>query len=123
MYAQFQSQRDLIVYNSIYPEFQAVVENTDDPTLFVGIVRAVFLGTIFVLSRTSIEQFFSLLPSNAGYQSTIIHGTDITHALRCISGEVLSTRNFEYSLEILLFWPLQPQGACLDCTYGRCLFR
>ncbi|RGP78236.1 opt family small oligopeptide transporter [Fusarium longipes] len=60
IYADFQAQRDLIVNNSIYPEVRAVVENTDDPTLPVGTFRAFFLGTIFVLLGTSIEQFFSL---------------------------------------------------------------
>ncbi|WXC61948.1 hypothetical protein SNK03_007815 [Fusarium graminearum] len=60
IYAKFQAQRDLMLNNSIYPEVRAVVENTDDPTLPVGTFRAFFLGTIFVLLGTSIEQFFSL---------------------------------------------------------------
>lgn len=54
------AQRDLIANNTIYPEVRAVVENTDDPTLPVGTSRAFFLGTMFVLLGTSIEQFFSL---------------------------------------------------------------
>ncbi|KAH7162194.1 OPT oligopeptide transporter protein-domain-containing protein [Dactylonectria estremocensis] len=62
----FQVQKDLMINNSPYPEVRAVVDPTDDPTLPVNTFRVFFMGTIFTIGGTAIQQFFSLrMPSIA----------------------------------------------------------
>jgi OPT family small oligopeptide transporter len=52
-------QRNLALNHSAYPEVRAVVDPTDDPTLPVATFRVFFLGTIFTIIGTAIQQFFS----------------------------------------------------------------
>lgn len=62
----FHTQKDLMINNSAYPEVRAVVDPTDDPTLPVDTFRVFFMGTIFTIGGTAIQQFFSLrMPSIA----------------------------------------------------------
>ncbi|OQE03698.1 hypothetical protein PENSOL_c001G03443 [Penicillium solitum] len=58
--AEIQAERDLLLNNSPYAEVRAVVDNTDDPSTPVNTFRAWFLGIIFTILGTGIDQFFSL---------------------------------------------------------------
>ncbi|CAG8222240.1 unnamed protein product [Penicillium salamii] len=58
--AQIQAERDLLLNDSPYAEVRAVVDNTDDPSTPVNTFRAWFLGILFTILGTGIDQFFSL---------------------------------------------------------------
>ncbi|CAI7657164.1 unnamed protein product [Penicillium glandicola] len=58
--AEIQAERDLLLNDSPYAEVRAVVDNTDDPSTPVNTFRAWFLGIIFTILGTGIDQFFSL---------------------------------------------------------------
>lgn len=58
--AEFHFQKQLAENDSPYPEVRAVVDPTDDPSTPVNTFRVWFLGTIFTILGTGIDQFFSL---------------------------------------------------------------
>jgi OPT family small oligopeptide transporter len=58
--AEIQAERDLLLNDSPYAEVRAVVDNTDDPSTPVNTFRAWFLGILFTILGTGIDQFFSL---------------------------------------------------------------
>lgn len=58
--AEIQAERDLLLNDSPYAEVRAVVDNTDDPSTPVNTFRAWFLGIIFTILGTGMDQFFSL---------------------------------------------------------------
>lgn len=55
-----QTERELLLNDSPYPEVRAVVDNTDDPSLPVNTFRAWTLGILFAIIGTGLDQFFSL---------------------------------------------------------------
>ncbi|KND87135.1 Glutathione transporter 1 [Tolypocladium ophioglossoides CBS 100239] len=57
---ELNEQKQLLLNDSPYPEVRAVVEPTDDPTIPVNTFRVWFLGTVFAIIGTGINQFFSL---------------------------------------------------------------
>ncbi|GJN69915.1 hypothetical protein PLICBS_003967 [Purpureocillium lilacinum] len=57
---EFHEQKAHIPKNSPYPEVRAVVDPTDDPSMPVNTFRAWFLGSVFAILGTGIDQFFSL---------------------------------------------------------------
>ena len=61
---EVKEHKELVKNNSAYVEVRAVVDPTDDPTLPVATFRVWFMGTVFCILGSGIQQFFSLrLPS------------------------------------------------------------
>ncbi|ODA76813.1 hypothetical protein RJ55_07329 [Drechmeria coniospora] len=60
----FEDFKQLAIHSSPYREVRAVVDNVDDPLLPVGTFRALFIGTLFSILGTALQQLFSLrMPS------------------------------------------------------------
>lgn len=51
--------RSLLLQDSPYPEVRSVVDPVDDPSLPVSTIRVWFLGTIFTILGTGINEFFA----------------------------------------------------------------
>lgn len=58
--SEIERERRLILDDSPYAEVRAVVDNTDDPATPVNTFRVWFLGILFTILGTGLDQFFSL---------------------------------------------------------------
>lgn len=57
---EIENERKLFLDDSPYAEVRAVVDNTDDTSLPVNTIRVWFLGILFTIIGTGLDQFFSL---------------------------------------------------------------
>ena len=57
---EIESEKQLLLNDSPYAEVRAVVPATDDPSMPANTFRVWFLGTIFTIIGTGVNQFFSL---------------------------------------------------------------
>lgn len=57
---EIENERQLMIDDSPYAEVRAVADNFDDPDMPVNTVRAWFLGLLFTIIGTGLDQFFSL---------------------------------------------------------------
>ncbi|KAK9475896.1 OPT oligopeptide transporter protein-domain-containing protein [Lipomyces japonicus] len=62
----------VIKYHSPYPEFRAVTDPFDDPTIPVETLRAYVLGCLWVAIGSFINEFFSFRQPRISLQSTVI---------------------------------------------------
>lgn len=57
---EIENEKQLFLEDSPYAEVRAVVDNTDDTSTPVNTFRAWFLGLLFTILGTGLDQFFSL---------------------------------------------------------------
>jgi hypothetical protein len=74
----------LVTENSPYAEVRAVVDNTDDPSMPVSTLRAWFIGILFVVGGSFINQLFAVR------QPAITVTSNVAQVLACESSSLCS---------------------------------